>query len=177
MRWRTERPGSSAPAHLPQASWARTAPSHLLAVSLDSRRLPVALFTDGHWFDAATTLTFVDRFALRPDGEHAASARWIFGVTTMPMDDTLGSTQAVCLHRKSMNERTPSTYPPSARQRRSLPQAMFSRCIAWAAMVNIAPQVRQQHTVTLRKAVLNDGVPSCASNCSEAGNELNGRTA
>lgn len=66
-----------------QANWARTAPSHLLAISLDARGLPVALFTvnhwvtDGHWFDADTTLSFVDRFALETEGEHAASARWI----------------------------------------------------------------------------------------------------
>jgi hypothetical protein len=66
-----------------QASWARTAPSHLIAISLDARGLPVGLFTvnrwvtDGHWFDAATTLSFVDRFALQPEGEHATSARWL----------------------------------------------------------------------------------------------------
>ena len=66
-----------------QASWTRTAPSHLVAISLDARGLPVGLFTvnhwvtDGHWFDAQTTLSFVDRFALQPEGEHATSARWI----------------------------------------------------------------------------------------------------
>ena len=66
-----------------QAAWARTAPSHLLAVSLDASGLPVGLFTvnrwvtDGHWFDADTTLSFVDRFSLQLDGEHATSARWI----------------------------------------------------------------------------------------------------
>lgn len=66
-----------------QSAWKRTAPSHLLAISLDARGLPVGLFTvnrwvtDGHWFDAATTLSFVDRFALQLEGEHAASARWL----------------------------------------------------------------------------------------------------
>ena len=66
-----------------KASWTRTAPSHLLAISLDARGLPVGLFTvnrwvtDGHWFDAATTLALVERFALQLEGEHAASARWI----------------------------------------------------------------------------------------------------
>lgn len=66
-----------------QASWTRTAPSHLLAISLDARGLPVGLFTvnrwvtDGHWFDAATTMSFVDRFALELEGDHASSARWI----------------------------------------------------------------------------------------------------
>ncbi len=66
-----------------QANWTRTAPSHLLSISLDARGLPVGLFTvnrwvtDGHWFDADTTLSFVDRFSLQLDGEHAISARWI----------------------------------------------------------------------------------------------------
>ncbi len=64
-------------------SWTRTAPSHLFAISLDARGLPVGLFTvnrwvtDGHWFDAATTLAFVDRFAVQLGGTHARSARWI----------------------------------------------------------------------------------------------------
>lgn len=68
-----------------RASWTRTAPSHLLAISLDARGLPVGLFTvnrwvtDGHWFDAKTTMSFVERFALSPEGEHASSIRWING--------------------------------------------------------------------------------------------------
>lgn len=66
-----------------QAAWTRTAPSHLLAISLDARGLPVGLFTvnrwvtDGHWFDADKTLSFVDRFAPLHEGEHATSARWV----------------------------------------------------------------------------------------------------
>lgn len=66
-----------------QPAWTRTAPTHLLAISLDARGLPVALFTvnrwvtDGHWFDAATTMSFVDRFALQSVAEHALSARWL----------------------------------------------------------------------------------------------------
>jgi hypothetical protein len=61
----------------------RTAPTHLFAISLDARGLPVGLFTvnrwvtDGHWFDAATTLSFVDRFALDAVESHAASCRWL----------------------------------------------------------------------------------------------------
>lgn len=48
--------------------WRRAAPSHLIAIGLDARGLPVSLFTvnrwvtGGHWFDAATTLALVDRF-------------------------------------------------------------------------------------------------------------------
>lgn len=65
--------------------WARTAPSHLFAVSLDARGLPVALFTvnrwvtGGHWFDAATTLSQVERFTLGDVEGHEHSCRWLNG--------------------------------------------------------------------------------------------------
>jgi hypothetical protein len=65
--------------------WTRTAPSHLFAISLDARGLPVALFTvnrwvtDGHWFDAATTLSQVERFAVDELDGHEASCRWLSG--------------------------------------------------------------------------------------------------
>ncbi len=68
-----------------QARWVRTAPTHLFAISLDARGLPVGLFTvnrwvtDGHWFDAETTLAFVDRFALDAVDGHANSCRWLTG--------------------------------------------------------------------------------------------------
>lgn len=63
--------------------WSRTAPTHLLAISLDARGLPVGLFTvnrwvtDGHWFDAATTLSMLDRFRLDAAPGHALSCRWL----------------------------------------------------------------------------------------------------
>lgn len=65
--------------------WNRTAPSHLFAVSLDARGLPVGLFTvnrwvtDGHWFDASTTHGLVEKFAMAPVDGHAASCRWVTG--------------------------------------------------------------------------------------------------
>ena len=65
--------------------WPRTAPTHLIAVSLDARGLPVGLFTvnrwvtDGHWFDAAATGLCVERFALDNVGDHDNSARWLTG--------------------------------------------------------------------------------------------------
>jgi hypothetical protein len=68
-----------------RARWARTAPTHLLAVSLDARGLPVALFTvnrwvtDGHWFDAPTTMSFVERFEMGTVAGHAPSCRWLTG--------------------------------------------------------------------------------------------------
>jgi len=63
--------------------WGRSSPSHLLAVGLDNRGLPVSLFTvnhwvtDGHWFNAATTLTMVDRFVVRDATGHETSAAWL----------------------------------------------------------------------------------------------------
>ena len=65
--------------------WARSAPTHLFAIALDARGLPVGLFTvnrwvtDGHWFDAPTTMSFVERFALGAVPGHAASCRWLTG--------------------------------------------------------------------------------------------------
>jgi hypothetical protein len=35
--------------------------------------------TDGHWFDAASTMSFVDRFALDAVTGHAHSCRWLTG--------------------------------------------------------------------------------------------------
>lgn len=65
--------------------WTRTEPTHLFAISLDARGLPVALFTvnqwvtDGHWFDAATTLACVERFAMGDIDGYAHSCRWLTG--------------------------------------------------------------------------------------------------
>lgn len=67
----------------PGRGWGRTAPSHLLAISLDTRGLPVALFTvnrwvtDGHWFDVPTTMAFIDRFVLGDVDGHELSCRWL----------------------------------------------------------------------------------------------------
>ncbi|MDE2452132.1 MAG: hypothetical protein KGL43_00940, partial [Burkholderiales bacterium] len=50
---------------------------------------PVALFsvnrwvTAGHWFDAATTMSFVDRFALDGIDAHDPSCRWLTGFVRM----------------------------------------------------------------------------------------------
>ncbi len=74
---RYQRPG--------RARWVRTAPTHLLAISLDARGLPTALFTvnrwvtDGHWFDAAVTVSLVDRFAMGDVAGHELSCRWLTG--------------------------------------------------------------------------------------------------
>ena len=68
-----------------RSRWTRTAPSHLFALSLDARGLPVALFTvnkwvtDGHWFDASNTMSFVERFEPIDVAGHARSCRWLTG--------------------------------------------------------------------------------------------------
>ena len=65
--------------------WVRTAPTHLFAVSLDARGLPVALFTvnrwvtEGHWFDAPTTMSCVERFAMGEVTGHEIACRWLTG--------------------------------------------------------------------------------------------------
>lgn len=80
-----------------QPRWTRTAPTHLVAISLDARGLPVGLFTvnrwvtDGHWFDASTTMSFVDRFALDAVEGHEHSSRWLTGFVRQyrPLIETL----------------------------------------------------------------------------------------
>lgn len=70
-------------------SWLRTAPSHLFAISLDNRGLPIGLFTvnlwvtKGHWFDATTTLEMVRRLQVDIAGEHGESAVWLTGFVGM----------------------------------------------------------------------------------------------
>lgn len=63
--------------------WVNTEPSHLFAVSLDARGLPIAIFTtnqwvtDGHWFDALTTMRLVERFCVEAQPPHRASGTWL----------------------------------------------------------------------------------------------------
>ena len=63
--------------------WVRSAPTHLMAIALDNRGLPVSLFTvnrwvtDGYWFDAETTMSFVDRFLVKDSRPHQTSATWL----------------------------------------------------------------------------------------------------
>jgi hypothetical protein len=67
------------------ARWTRTAPTHLFAISLDARGLPVGLFTvnrwvtDGHWFDAARTMSMVGRFDIGHVRGHQHSCEWLGG--------------------------------------------------------------------------------------------------
>ncbi len=77
--------------------WTRTAPTHLIAISLDARGLPVALFTvnlwvtDGHWFDAATTMSQVGHFEMGDIEGHEHACRWLSGFVRLyrPLIDDL----------------------------------------------------------------------------------------
>ena len=66
-----------------QEDWKRSAPSHLIAIGLDARGLPVSSFsvnhwvTDGHRFDADTTLGMIRRFELKGITGHADSCDWL----------------------------------------------------------------------------------------------------
>jgi hypothetical protein len=69
--------------------WTRTAPTHLLAIGLDSRGLPTSLFTvnrwvtDGHWFDAQATLGMVDRFSISGKPDYEGSGAWLTAFVRM----------------------------------------------------------------------------------------------
>lgn len=81
--WHADARGRRKPPRHGRVTWHQGAPSHLLAVGLDARGSPVKLFTtnrwvtDGYWFNAAQTLSLLDRFA--PDGmaEHDLSCAWL----------------------------------------------------------------------------------------------------
>lgn len=72
-----------------KSPWQRTAPTHLFAIGLDNRGLPISLFcvnrwvTDGHWVDARTTHAIVKRLKVSHDSEFSDSADWITGFSAM----------------------------------------------------------------------------------------------
>jgi len=72
-----------------KTSWQRTAPTHLIAIGLDNRGLPISLFcvnqwvTDGHWFDSQTTHPIVKRLKITHDSEFSDSSEWITGFSAM----------------------------------------------------------------------------------------------
>ena len=63
--------------------WARTDPTHLLAIGLDARGLPVSMFTvnrwvtGGHWFDAPRVLGMLQRFRLHEVPGHETAGAWL----------------------------------------------------------------------------------------------------
>lgn len=70
-------------------NWTRTDPSHLIAIGLDARGLPVSIFTvnhwvsGGHWLDTQTTMNWLRRLALRDVPSHAHSCQWLSGFIQM----------------------------------------------------------------------------------------------
>jgi hypothetical protein len=70
-------------------NWMRTDPSHLIAIGLDARGLPVSLFsvnrwvTGGHWLDTPTTLRWLQGLAFRNVPLHAHSCQWLTGFVHM----------------------------------------------------------------------------------------------
>jgi hypothetical protein len=90
------------------SDWKRSAPSHLVAIGLDARGLPVSIFsvnlwvTDGHWFDATTTLAMLRRFEVRDAGAHADSCAWLTAFVRLyepVMARVLRARDRVLLHR------------------------------------------------------------------------------
>jgi hypothetical protein len=85
--WHATRSGRRRHLGPPDASgtgaWKRSAPSHLVAIGLDARGLPVSVFTvnhwvtDGYWFDAETTRRMIRRFVLKGIPGHADSCAWL----------------------------------------------------------------------------------------------------
>lgn len=67
----------------PRREWTRSAPSHLLAIGLDARGLPLSVFsvnrwvTGGHWFDADTTLGMLRKFSVEGEGTYAHACAWL----------------------------------------------------------------------------------------------------
>ncbi len=70
-------------------AWARTDPSHLIAIGLDARGLPISLFTvnrwvtGGHWFDSQTTFGLIRRFKMQGVQGHAQSCDWVSSFVRM----------------------------------------------------------------------------------------------
>lgn len=87
--WHATRNGRRRRAAAGSGRWVRTDPTHLFAISLDARGLPRALFTvnrwvtAGHWFDAATMLGLVDRFAMGLVEGHENACEWITSFVRM----------------------------------------------------------------------------------------------
>lgn len=115
-----------------QARWVRTAPTHLFAISLDARGLPVGLFTvnqwvtDGHWFDAPTTMSFVDRFAMDAVEGHGHSCRWLTGFVRLyrPL------IEAILIRRDAQLARRPQLKDALADHRL---EVLSLKSIDWAA--------------------------------------------
>lgn len=81
--WHATATGRRSPPSQGRKVWKRHAPTHMLAIALDARGLPVKLFTtnqwvtEGHWFDAALTLACLDRCRPGPVPGHELACAWL----------------------------------------------------------------------------------------------------
>lgn len=72
-----------------QDHWTRTDPSHLIAIGLDARGLPVSIFTvnrwvtGGHWLDTPTILHWLQGLDLGGAKPHVHSSQWLAGFVQM----------------------------------------------------------------------------------------------
>lgn len=131
--------------------WRRSAPTHLLAISLDSRGLPIALFTvnrwvtDGHWFDAAATLKMVERFAMGAVEGHEQSCRWLTGFVRLyrPLIEEL------LLRRDQRLARSPD--PAQALQDRRL-EVLSAKHIDWMADLDALQRQARHRGLTIGEA-------------------------
>jgi len=129
--------------HPDRGGWKRSAPSHLFAISLNARGLPVALFTvnqwvtEGHWFSAEATLACVDRFRPAAVAGHELSCEWITGFTRMyrPLIEQL-------LHQRDRRLAERDTLG-KALQDHSLEVLSFSR-IDWGADLDALETLARQ---------------------------------
>lgn len=69
--------------------WTRSAPSHLIAIGLDARGLPVSLFlvnrwvTDGHWLESAAVERWLGKLPKFKSPQHAHACQWLCGFLAM----------------------------------------------------------------------------------------------
>ena len=120
----------------------RWAPSHLLAIGFDARGLPVSLFTtnlwvtDGHWFDANTTLQLLARFDPPSRGRFGSVNRFLTGFLAMyrPLVEEL-------LHQRDRRvARLTSRRPWATVSQDQRHEVLTHRAIDWLADVEALEQ-------------------------------------
>jgi len=95
--WHATRSGRRRYPRAGRGLWSRASPTHLIAISLDARGLPLGFFTvnqwvtDGYWFDAETMSRAIAKFRVSGDALHAQSSLWLTGFVQMyrPLIDSL----------------------------------------------------------------------------------------
>lgn len=112
--------------------WARSAPTHLIAIGLDAKGLPISIFTvnrwvtDGHWLSSASILKWLGNLNMQSANGHTASCEWLAGFVKMylPVISRLLS------QRDKWLERQPDTQLALADKRR---EVISTVKLDWAA--------------------------------------------